>query len=188
MSFRFASARTAQIEIPWSSLSTHRFCPVLPRSVRLGPVLSLPLGAPVASLQYFRESSIVASHRNLRLVHPLFQARLTVGLIAASFFATARDSSRPVSVRIFLSNAAGLMHLNAAFILMIGRFRIFSWLIARWWGRLRSVMFLRDVRSHTCFRHHLLPGQQIVREHPVEFLDLVEQLQLGRNAIAQISD
>lgn len=98
---------------------------------------------PVASLQYLRERNIVASdenlrqhrvvasNRNLRKTHPLFQARLTAGLARPGFFATDRVSSRPVRSRICLDRAPGLMRLNAAFMLMIGRLRIFSCRIAR---------------------------------------------------------
>ena len=83
---------------------------------------------PVASRQYLREGHFVASFGFLR--QPVsFQAVLTGGLDRGAFLAWARISSCPVRARICRDRAAGLIRLKAAFMVMIRRLVMASWVI-----------------------------------------------------------
>lgn len=55
------------------------------------------------------------------------------------------------------------------------------------WGG-RSIVFLRDFRSAPGLRNQFLLGQEIIGEDPVEFPNLVEQLELSRGVVAEVAD
>jgi hypothetical protein len=55
------------------------------------------------------------------------------------------------------------------------------------WG-LRLVVLLRDFGSVTGLGDEFLLWEQIVREHPVELPDLVEQFELGWGVVAEVAD